>query len=127
MTELLEQHGAWVLFGGVLAERTRIAVSGIAATGRGGRVGGDRSPLLVRALIAALSATSWRISSGFSLAGAAGPSGADYVGWIWRCWPGADGDDGAAGREDFFLSMALQSSLLRPRFPLSTIAPPLAA
>ena len=122
VTELLEQHGAWVLFGGVLAEQLGLPFPALPLLVAAGVLVGTGHLSWSGALIAALSATLL----------------ADIVWFLagrWRgrpvltllCRIALEPDACVRRTEDFFRKHGVQSLLVAKFIPgLSTIAPPLA-
>ncbi len=120
--ELLEQHGAWVLFGGVLAEQLGLPFPALPLLVVAGVLVGTGHLSWSGALVAALSATLL----------------ADIVWFLagrWRgrpvltllCRIALEPDACVRRTEDFFRKHGVQSLLVAKFIPgLSTIAPPLA-
>ena len=120
--ELLEQHGAWVLFGGVLAEQLGLPFPALPLLVAAGVLVGTGHLSWAGALVAALSATLL----------------ADIIWFLagrWRgrpvlsllCRIALEPDACVRRTEDFFRKHGVQSLLVAKFIPgLSTIAPPLA-
>ncbi|MCW5797404.1 MAG: VTT domain-containing protein [Nitrospira sp.] len=120
--ELLEQHGAWVLFGGVLAEQLGLPFPALPLLVAAGVLVGTGHLSWSGALVAALSATLL----------------ADIIWFLagrWRgrpvltllCRIALEPDACVRRTEDFFRKHGVQSLLVAKFIPgLSTIAPPLA-